>query len=69
MVGGELTGAFFFATAQAFLNELSNHADEARMRAGRASSMHRNPAFLTGMFCGIIKIVKHFHMIGKKSDG
>ena len=69
MVGRKLTGAFFFATAQAFLNQLSNHADETRMRAGRASSMHSDPVFLTGMFCGIIKIVKHFHMIGKKSDG
>jgi hypothetical protein len=57
MVGRKLTGAFFFATIQAFLNQLSNHADESRMRARRASSMHSDPVFLTRMFCGIIKIV------------
>ena len=63
MIWRKLSHTFTRRTADTLLDELSDHADKARVVARRSSTDHVNELAIAESACFIIKVVKHFQVV------
>ena len=69
MIRAEEPDTFSVGSQETLLNEFADHPDKLRMITRRAGAADLHADFFTQMPCSVVKIVEHFHVVGKKTDG